>query len=172
MNQATTPDATAFCPRCEYDVRGLDTPRCPECGNVFTLTVTYAQSLDDERAVAGGLHIIISVLAIITAGIAIESQLNTGFVQPGEQFTDDPVCGQFRVPCRLGSILKIGSRLSFSDQNTGVIHAEAIFLDKTGPLGIRQFRQGVFAFLDIRRFQLNRQQVRIREIPVIMRIFL
>ncbi len=28
----------AFCPLCEYNLRGLTTPRCPECGYTFTWT--------------------------------------------------------------------------------------------------------------------------------------
>src|SRR5688572_27297452 len=34
----TLPDAevAVFCPLCEYDLRGLEEPRCPECGYRFT----------------------------------------------------------------------------------------------------------------------------------------
>ena len=35
--RAMAPDAdrTLFCPRCKYNLRGLTTPRCPECGLTF-----------------------------------------------------------------------------------------------------------------------------------------
>src|SRR5262245_35806158 len=29
-------DASVLCPLCEYDLRGLTEPRCPECGSRFT----------------------------------------------------------------------------------------------------------------------------------------
>jgi hypothetical protein len=38
-------DADVRCPLCEYDLRGLTEPRCPECGFRFT----WAELLDPER---------------------------------------------------------------------------------------------------------------------------
>ncbi|MGA2443454.1 MAG: hypothetical protein ABSH08_21080 [Tepidisphaeraceae bacterium] len=32
-------DRDAFCPLCQYNVRGLASPRCPECGQKLRLTV-------------------------------------------------------------------------------------------------------------------------------------
>src|SRR5687768_18521450 len=33
---ATRPDEVPHCPLCDYDLRGLAEPRCPECGYRFT----------------------------------------------------------------------------------------------------------------------------------------
>jgi len=36
-------DRDAACPLCAYNIRGLTTPRCPECGQVLRLSVTLAE---------------------------------------------------------------------------------------------------------------------------------
>ena len=42
------------CPRCEYNLRGSRTPRCPECGSPFYLTTTpAARSIADLAGLAG-----------------------------------------------------------------------------------------------------------------------
>jgi hypothetical protein len=36
-------DRNAHCPLCDYNVRNLTTPRCPECGQMLRLTVALAE---------------------------------------------------------------------------------------------------------------------------------
>ncbi len=36
-------DRDAACPLCAYNIRGLTTPRCPECGQVLRLSVSLAE---------------------------------------------------------------------------------------------------------------------------------
>ena len=41
----STGQATNCCPKCDYDLRGLTEPRCPECGEAFSLqeVAAYAE---------------------------------------------------------------------------------------------------------------------------------
>ena len=37
MKEVISPEqATSRCPKCDYDLRGLTEPRCPECGEAFS----------------------------------------------------------------------------------------------------------------------------------------
>ncbi len=44
-------DDTRRCRRCGYDLRGLEIPRCPECGCVIGFTTTFADMGISEDAV-------------------------------------------------------------------------------------------------------------------------
>jgi hypothetical protein len=36
-------DRDVYCPLCEYNIRGLTTPRCPECGQALRLSVALVE---------------------------------------------------------------------------------------------------------------------------------
>ncbi len=38
-----------ICPKCNYDMRGLDQPRCPECGSRYTLDELLAANTPDRE---------------------------------------------------------------------------------------------------------------------------
>ena len=53
--RATRPELPGMCRRCEYDLRGLSEPRCPECGTPFDPSKIKEQTLSPAGNVACGM---------------------------------------------------------------------------------------------------------------------
>lgn len=72
---------TAVCLRCGYSLRGLETPRCPECGSAFDPADrrTYARRADrpdHDRLLPGRLVVgvlLLTFLAWVAAWLAVAS---------------------------------------------------------------------------------------------------
>src|SRR3569623_394386 len=97
-------------------------------------------------------------------------------VQPAEQLVDDPVRRQFAFARLVGKLrqhrlVEVGA-LAFRHQNAGIIGREAKIGDETGALLVRQLRQVRFQLLDIGLGEFQRQKVGIREVAIVVCLFL
>ncbi len=95
----------------------------------------------------------------------------TFLVEAAEQLVDHPVRGLLGVAA-LGHVLEIIGRFLLGDQHVGVIGAQAIVGDETRALGIGKLGQVLTKPIHIVLRQLERQQVGVREIAIIVRLLL
>ncbi len=97
-------------------------------------------------------------------------------VEPPEQFVDHPVGGELAVAGLVGKSGQHGFKevraLAFGHQHAGVVGRQAEVGDEARLLLVRQFRQIGLEIGDIGFAELQRQQVGIREIAVVVRLFL
>ena len=93
-------------------------------------------------------------------------------VEFGGQFAHHPVGGQLGVAAVLGGGFEVARRGDGAGQQVGVVGRQLILLDVARLAGVRQFRQLIAQGLDVLFADHHRQQVRAREVTVIVGVFL
>ena len=93
-------------------------------------------------------------------------------VELGGQFAHHPVGGQLGVAAVLGGGFEVARRGDGAGQQVGVVGRQLILLDVARLAGVRQFRQLIAQGLDVLFADHHRQQVRAREVAVIVGVFL
>ena len=97
-------------------------------------------------------------------------------VEAAEQFVDDPVRCELAVTRLVREFaqhrLEEARAFTFGDQNTGVVRRQADFGDEAFTLFVRQLRQLRFQSLYVVGGELQRQQIGVREVAIVVRLFL
>src|SRR3954466_10259049 len=98
------------------------------------------------------------------------------FVETPEQLVDHPIGRELAVARLVAKAREHGfvkhRALALGHQHAGIIGRQAEALDEARLLLIRQFRQLRPEFVDVVLRELERQQIRIRKIAIVMRFFL
>src|SRR5690606_25594445 len=92
-------------------------------------------------------------------------------VQKAEQIADYPVRGEPAVTPARDHLEEIGG-LAISDQHARVVYRDAIILDEPALLLVRKLRQRRLDLVDPGLIQLQRQEIGIREIAIVVRLLL
>ncbi len=93
------------------------------------------------------------------------------FVEATEQFVDNPVSRRLAVPT-FGDALKEIGIFALRYEHGRVVGREAIVSHETCALGIWEFRQIRRNGVDPGALEFERQKIRIREITIVMGLFL
>lgn len=57
------------CPHCDYELRGLQTTRCPECGTKFDPNYVGSSTIDEHRRAPWIRATLIALIVIALAGL-------------------------------------------------------------------------------------------------------